>query len=124
MAWWPGYEQSLGMNLRELARRIAAQHAPPRPAPVASSLEAPDVLTVYGADWCADCGRAKRYLDRKGVPYRYVDLPLDQDAQRRLSDAGYRAIPVVAAPDGRILVEPSNAELEALLSQSPSPAPE
>lgn len=83
--------------------------------PTNHSLPAPDILTVYGADWCHDCTRTKRHLTASGVPYRYVDLQGDPAAQELLSTAGYRAIPVVVTPDGRVLIEPSNAELDALV---------
>ncbi|TFG67555.1 MAG: glutaredoxin family protein [Thermomicrobiales bacterium] len=80
-----------------------------------TALPTPDVITVYGADWCWDCLRAKRHLDDSGVAYRYVDLGRDRAAQRLVSDAGYRAIPVVVGTAGQVLVEPSNAELDDLL---------
>ncbi len=32
-----------------------------------------------------------------------------------LAAAGYRAIPVIATPDGRFLMEPSNTELTRLV---------
>jgi len=83
--------------------------------PTDHSLPTPDILTVYGADWCPDCTRTKRHLAASGVPYRYVDLQRDRAAQELLSNAGYRAIPVVVTPDGRVLIEPSNAELDALV---------
>jgi glutaredoxin len=78
-------------------------------------LPTPDVLTVYGADWCDDCHATRRYLDAAGVPYRYIDLLTDSEAQRDLDAAGHRAIPVVLVPDGTILVEPSAAELARAL---------
>ena len=77
-------------------------------------LPTPDVVTVYGADWCGDCRRAKRFLDATGMVYRYVDLELDPAAQRLLDDAGLRAIPVIVTPGGRILIEPSNDELASV----------
>jgi glutaredoxin len=80
-----------------------------------TALPVPDVVTVYGADWCGDCRRAKRFLDATGTPYRYVDLELDGAAQQLVDDAGYRAIPVIVTPAGEILVEPSNDELAAAL---------
>ncbi|MEO8470030.1 MAG: glutaredoxin family protein [Chloroflexota bacterium] len=80
-----------------------------------NALPVPDVLTVYGADWCGDCHRTKRYLDREGVPYRYVDLGVDPVAQRLLDDAGYRAIPVVLTVGGAVLIEPSDKELAAVI---------
>jgi glutaredoxin len=80
-----------------------------------TALPVPDVVTVYGADWCGDCRRAKRFLDATGTPYRYVDLELDGAAQQMVDDAGYRAIPVIVTPAGDILVEPSDDELAAAL---------
>ncbi len=80
-----------------------------------TSLPIPDVLTVYGADWCGDCHRTKRYLDRAGVPYQYVDVGQDHAAQQLLDDAGYRAIPVVVTVGGAVLIEPSDMELAAVI---------
>ncbi len=76
-----------------------------------SNLPIPDLLTVYGADWCSDCRRTKRYLEALGVQHRYVDLEADPAAQAMLDDAGYRAIPVVITPAGTILIEPTDLEL-------------
>jgi glutaredoxin len=79
------------------------------------ALPVPDVVTVYGADWCGDCRRAKRFLDATGTPYRYVDLELDAAAQQLVDDAGYRAIPVIVTPAGDVLIEPSDHELALAL---------
>jgi len=78
-------------------------------------LPTPDVVTVYGADWCGDCRRAKRFLEATSVPYRYVDVELDGAAQQLIDDAGYRAIPVVVTPAGDVLIEPSIYELAVAL---------
>lgn len=79
------------------------------------TLPIPDMLTVYGADWCGDCHRTRRYLDGVGVPYRYIDLKVDPAAQQLLDDAGYRAIPVVLTVGGAVLIEPSDLELAAAI---------
>jgi mycoredoxin len=83
--------------------------------PALDTLPTPDIVTVYGADWCGDCRRAKRFLDALAVPYRYVDLELDAVAQQLVDDAGYRAIPVIVTPAGHVLIEPSDEELAAAL---------
>ena len=70
-----------------------------------------DQLTVYGADWCPDCRRTKRWLDANEVDYAWVDRDADPSIKRALAEAGYLAIPVVVFPDGRILVEPSDAAM-------------
>jgi len=75
-------------------------------------------LTVYGASWCTDCRRAKKFLGEQRVHYHWVDIEQDPDGQalvERLND-GKRIIPTILFPDGSILVEPSNAELAAKLN--------
>lgn len=78
---------------------------------MSTGLPIPDVLTVYGAAWCPDCRNTRRFLDAAAAEYRYVDLEQDLLAQALLDAAGYRSIPVVVAPDGTVLVEPSEREL-------------
>jgi glutaredoxin len=77
-------------------------------------------IKIYGADWCGDCHRAKRMLERTGTEYRWIDVDADAAAKEdaiRLS--GRRNIPVIVFPDGEILVEPTDPELEqALLRRS------
>jgi len=100
------------MSLSSILRSLFA----PRPAQDPVSLGIPDELTMYGADWCWDCRRAKRHLDGAGVAYRWVDLTQDRAAKQMLAAAGLRAIPVIATVDGRVLMEPSNAELGRLVA--------
>ena len=37
-------------------------------------------ITMYGAEWCADCRRSKALLDGRGVEYTYVDLEAQPEA--------------------------------------------
>ena len=71
----------------------------------------PDTVTVYGADWCADCRRTRRYLDATATPYRWVDVNADPEVRGMLDAAGYRSLPVVSLPTGQVLVEPTEDEL-------------
>ena len=77
-------------------------------------------IKVYGAEWCGDCRRAKRMLERTDTPYMYIDVDADLDAKAeaiRLS--GRKNIPVIVFPEGEVLVEPTDPELEqALLRRS------
>ncbi len=76
-----------------------------------------DDITMYGADWCGDCRRAKTFLEGNAVPYAYVDLvehPLLIEEVMRRND-GARNIPVIVFPDGSHLTEPSNDDLAAKL---------
>ena len=72
-------------------------------------------LTIFGADWCPDCRRSKRLLDRLGVPYTWRDTEHDEDALTELLGftGGRQSIPVIVFPDGHHLVEPSDDELRA-----------
>jgi len=71
----------------------------------------PEVLAVYGSDDCADCRRARRYLDATRVPYRWVDVSADPTLRAALAGAGYEAMPILVLPTGQILVDPSTDEL-------------
>ena len=69
-------------------------------------------ITMYGAEWCGDCRRSKRLLDKMDVVYDYVDLEADvTGADRAQAISGRTNIPVVVFPDGSHLVEPSDAAL-------------
>ena len=74
-------------------------------------------LTVYGATWCSDCKRAKKFLGEQRVHYNWVDV--EQDAEglalvERVNN-GKRIIPTIVFDDESMLIEPSNAELAAKL---------
>ena len=79
-------------------------------------------MTVYGALWCPDCRRSKQFLAEHRIPYRWVDIEQEPEAQetvRQLND-GRQIIPTIVFDDGGpILVEPSNAELAARLGINP-----
>ena len=72
----------------------------------------PDI-TVYGAPWCPDCKRAKRFLGEQRVPFDWVDIDQDERALRHVEElqGGGRTIPTVVFRDGTLLVEPTNEEL-------------
>jgi glutaredoxin len=76
-----------------------------------------DQIVVYGADWCGDCRRAKQLLDRRGADYVWVDVerhPVMAEEARRVGHS--TRIPVIAFPDGSVLVEPTDPDLEARLA--------
>jgi glutaredoxin 3 len=61
-------------------------------------------IIIYGAEWCAFCHEAMRYLDQKGVKYDYknVDLNMD-DAKAAVTKSGQTGIPVLDV-SGTIIV--------------------
>lgn len=74
-------------------------------------------ITVYGANWCGDCRRAKKFMDDNGVAYGWVDIESDTaaiDLVLKLN-GGKRVIPTIVFEDGSILIEPTNSELASKL---------
>jgi thioredoxin reductase (NADPH) len=74
-------------------------------------------ITVYGANWCSDCKRAKKFLGEQRVHYHWVDVEQDAEGLAFVEKAnnGKRIIPTIVFEDGGMLIEPSNAELAAKL---------
>ena len=78
-------------------------------------------LTVYGATWCSDCKRAKKFLGEQRIHYHWVDVEQNAEGLALVERAnnGKRIIPTIVFEDDSILVEPSNAELAAKLGLQP-----
>jgi mycoredoxin len=76
-------------------------------------------VVVYGTRWCAASQTVRRYLDRMGIPYRFVDLEQDPlaAAQVRWVAGGTVSHPTVSVA-GEILVQPSLDELEWALDRA------
>jgi glutaredoxin-like protein len=74
-------------------------------------------ITVYGANWCGDCRRAKKFMDDNGVGYQWVDVENDPAAIELVLklNGGKRIIPTIVFNDGSILIEPTNSELAGKL---------
>lgn len=72
-----------------------------------------DVIKVYGASWCPDCRRAKRFLGDQRVPFEWHDIESDPDGPRIVQERndGNNIIPTIVFPDGSHLAEPTNEEL-------------
>jgi len=70
-------------------------------------------ITVYGAPWCPDCRRAKRFLAEQRVAYDWVDIDGNPDGLRYVEELqhGGRTIPTIVFGDGEHLVDPPNDEL-------------
>jgi mycoredoxin len=78
----------------------------------------PPNIVIYGADWCGDCLRAKRLLDARGEDYEWIDVEVQAGAAQEAVHLaqGRKNIPVIVMPDGSVLVEPSNPELDTALA--------
>jgi thioredoxin reductase (NADPH) len=70
-------------------------------------------ITVYGAPWCPDCRRAKKFLGEQRVPFDWVDIDGDANGREiveRLQKGG-RTIPTIVFEEGDHLVDPDNEQL-------------
>jgi mycoredoxin len=54
-------------------------------------------IVIYTTPWCGDCGTAKRFLEKRGIPYEEVDIEQRPEAAElvmRLND-GMRKVPTI-----------------------------
>jgi thioredoxin reductase (NADPH) len=70
-------------------------------------------IQVYGATWCGDCRRAKRFLGDQRIPFEWHDIELEPEHLALVHERndGRSIIPTIVFPDGSHLSEPSNEEL-------------
>jgi mycoredoxin len=74
-------------------------------------------IVIYGAEWCGDCRRSKRFLDRNNVAYEYINIEEDAAATEKVIEinGGMKSIPVIIFEDGTHMTEPSDIDLQAKL---------
>lgn len=73
---------------------------------------------MYSTTWCGDCRMAKHVFDSRQIDYQVIDIDDDPQAAELVQrlNGGFRTVPTILFPDGRILVEPTRLELEAALA--------
>ncbi|MBI0400935.1 FAD-dependent oxidoreductase [Cyclobacterium marinum] len=73
-------------------------------------------ITLYGADWCPDCLRAKAFLKENNIAFNFVDVDLDEAATRKVEaiNKGKRIIPTLII-NGKSYTNPDNATLSSVL---------
>lgn len=73
-------------------------------------------VIFYGASWCPDCQRAKRFLNEKQISYTYIDIELDKEATARVESInnGKRIIPTIII-NGTSYTNPQNDKLASVL---------
>ncbi|MGY5352507.1 FAD-dependent oxidoreductase [Wenyingzhuangia sp. IMCC45533] len=73
-------------------------------------------LTLFGADWCPDCKRAKSYLKDNGVNFQFIDVDKHDWATEKVEEIneGKRIIPTIILND-KPYTNPNNAKLKELL---------
>lgn len=80
-------------------------------------METEQKLILYGTDWCFDSRRARKILDNRKIDYIWINVDKDPEATKKVEQInnGFRSVPTILFPDGNILVEPSDNELNQML---------
>mgnify|MGYP001261316972 CR=1 FL=1 len=83
------------------------------------SASAGDPIIIYGSRWCGITMMIRRYLDRAGIPYRFVDWEAHPEVRAELEWlAGGRLASPTIKLGGQVLVQPSIRELEWALARA------
>lgn len=71
-------------------------------------------IIIYATDWCPDCHRVRRYFQAHQIPFQWINIDRDPEAEAfvRHVNHGNRSVPTIVFPDGTILVEPTGEELD------------
>ena len=79
--------------------------------------ETTNEMRLYGANWCGDCRRAKKFLGEQRIHYQWIDITDNDEAIAFVEKAneGKRRIPTIVLGDGKVLSNPDNATLAAEL---------
>ena len=74
-------------------------------------------IKVYGADWCEDTQRTREHLDALKEHYQYIDVEKDPAAEAWIKQRnnGKRQTPTVDLAGQKILIEPTNEQLDEAL---------
>lgn len=80
----------------------------------------PQQIVMYSVDWCPDCKRAKAYFEQNQIQHLTVNVDNDTRGADFVKEVnrGSRSVPTIIFPDGSVMVEPSNQQLEEKFSQS------
>ncbi|MGH7237710.1 MAG: FAD-dependent oxidoreductase, partial [Candidatus Saccharimonadales bacterium] len=76
-------------------------------------------IVLFGADWCGDCHRARKYFEDKGIDYEYKDVDSAQSVKDEMLELtnGSQSIPVITVQGKLVAQEPSNEELQKLFGE-------
>jgi len=75
-----------------------------------------ETMTLYGADWCPDCRRAKAFLNDNNIEYNFIDVDIDKEATAKVEkiNNGKRIIPTLILNE-KSYTNPDNSVLSSLL---------
>jgi glutaredoxin len=61
-----------------------------------------DKVTMYSAQWCGYCKKARKYFKRKNIPFIEYDIEKNAAAARRHKEMGASGVPVILYKDKRM----------------------
>lgn len=73
--------------------------------PTGTSKLVPRIITLYTSPGCQPCKATKRWLDKRGVEYKTIDVTENPDDLAAIKELGYKAAPVVIVSTGDPEVE-------------------
>ena len=75
-------------------------------------------VKVFGADWCSMTKETLEHLKKVGVDYQYINIDHDKTAAAWVAkqNGGKEKKPTLDV-NGRVLSEPSNGDLDAVLAE-------
>jgi len=98
---WDPPEKEMFPVLEDLLSDWAASNRPPF-----------EGIRVLGTTWSAKGHEVKDFLSRNQIPYLWMDVEKDEEAQRLLKAInGAPKLPIVLFPDGRFLSDPAMHDL-------------
>ncbi len=99
---WDPPEEKLYPVLDDLLNDWEADYSPPYSG-----------IRVAGTLWSASSHHVKDFLARNRIPYRWIDIELDPEAQLLVDrvQTGKKQLPVVFFPDGDVFINPNFQEL-------------
>jgi len=99
---WDPPEEKLYPVLDDLLNDWEADYSPPYSG-----------IRVAGTLWSASSHHVKDFLARNRIPYRWIDIELDPEAELLVDrvQTGKKQLPVVFFPDGDVFINPNFQEL-------------
>ena len=79
---------------------------------------------MAGTLWSPGCHTVKDFLSRNHIPYQWLDIEKDTQAQLMVEEAcqGEHRLPVVFFPDGSYLIQPTRHDLAEKMGLQTRPA--
>ena len=52
-------------------------------------------VVMYSASWCGVCAKAKRYFEKKGIPYTEYDVENSRQGKQGFAQLGGKGVPII-----------------------------